>query len=72
MHGGRRHRRTDDHELRDGRRFVIADGVERWKDADAEAVAAAMAGMDGDTMTVALFGREEGRYKVPPPGCVMQ
>ena len=27
-----------------GRRFVIADGVERWKDADVEAVAAAMAG----------------------------
>jgi DNA polymerase-3 subunit delta len=49
-----------------GRRFVIADGVERWKDADAEAVAAAIAGMDGETLTVALFGREEGRYKVPP------
>jgi DNA polymerase-3 subunit delta len=48
-----------------GRRFVIADGVERWKDADAEAVAAAMAGMDGETLTLALFGREESRYKVP-------
>ena len=30
-----------------GRRFVIADGVERWKDADVEPVAAAMAGLDG-------------------------
>jgi len=48
-----------------GRRFVIADGVERWKDADVEPVAAAMAGMDGETLTVALFGREEGRAKVP-------
>src|SRR5215212_4629837 len=48
-----------------GRRFVIADGVERWKDADAEAVAAAMAGMDGETLTLALFGRDEGRAKVP-------
>ena len=48
-----------------GRRFVIADGVERWKDADVEAVAAAMAGMDGETLTLALFGREEGRNKVP-------
>lgn len=48
-----------------GRRFVIADGVERWKDADVEAVAAAMAGMDGETLTLALFGREESRYKVP-------
>src|SRR5215210_474618 len=48
-----------------GRRFVIADGVERWNDADAEAVAAAMAGMDEETLTLALFGREEGRAKVP-------
>ncbi len=48
-----------------GRRFVIADGVERWKDADVEAVAAAMAGMDAEALTLALFGREEGRYKVP-------
>jgi DNA polymerase-3 subunit delta len=48
-----------------GRRFVIADGVERWKDADVEAVAAAMAGMDGETLTLAMFGREEGRAKVP-------
>ena len=49
-----------------GRRFVIADGVERWKDADAEAVAAALDGVDPDTLTVAFFAREEGRYKVPP------
>jgi DNA polymerase-3 subunit delta len=47
-----------------GRRFVIADGVERWKDADVEQVAAAMKGMDGETLTIALFGREEGRNKV--------
>ena len=47
-----------------GRRFVIVDGVERWKDADVELVAAAMEGMDGETLTLALFGREESRYKV--------
>jgi DNA polymerase-3 subunit delta len=47
-----------------GRRFVIADGVERWKDKDVEQVAAAMKGMDGETLTIALFGREEGRNKV--------
>ena len=41
-----------------GRRFVIADGVERWKDADADAVAAALAQVDGETLTVAFFGRE--------------
>ena len=48
-----------------GRRFVIADGVERWKDADAEQVAAALAGVDPESLTVAFFAREEGRYKVP-------
>src|SRR5688500_5550225 len=48
-----------------GRRFVIADGVERWKDGDVERVAAAMRGMDPEALTVAFFGREEGRFKVP-------
>ena len=48
-----------------GRRFVIADGVERWKDADAEQVAAALAGVDHEALTVAFFAREEGRYQVP-------
>ena len=48
-----------------GRRFVIADGVERWKDADADAVAAALKGVDGEILTIAFFGREEGRAKVP-------
>jgi DNA polymerase III subunit delta len=48
-----------------GRRFVIADGVERWKDADVAPVAAALAGIDPDSLTVTFFGREEGRAKVP-------
>jgi DNA polymerase-3 subunit delta len=48
-----------------GRRFVIADGVERWKDGDVEAVTAAMADLDATDTTVAFFAREEGRYKVP-------
>jgi DNA polymerase-3 subunit delta len=48
-----------------GRRFVIADGVERWKDADVAVVAEAMKNVDDDTLTVAFFGREEGRFKVP-------
>lgn len=47
-----------------GRRFVIADGVERWKDADVEQVVAAMAGIEDADVTVAFFAREEGRYKV--------
>ena len=48
-----------------GRRFVIADGVERWKDADAETAAAALKDLDPESLTVAFFAREEGRYKVP-------
>jgi DNA polymerase-3 subunit delta len=48
-----------------GRRFVIADGVERWKDADAAAVASVMDGLAEADITVAFFAREEGRYKVP-------
>ena len=48
-----------------GRRFVIADGVERWKDADVARVAAAMEGMDPEALTVAFFAREEGRAKAP-------
>ena len=50
-----------------GRRFVIADGVERWKDADVTVVAEAMRALDGESLTVAFFGREEGRHKVPAP-----
>jgi DNA polymerase-3 subunit delta len=48
-----------------GRRFVIADGVERWKDADVAEVATAMEGMDPETLTVAFFAREDGRVKAP-------
>ncbi len=48
-----------------GRRFVIADGVERWKEADVATVAAAMAGMDTDALTVAFFAREDSRVKAP-------
>jgi DNA polymerase-3 subunit delta len=48
-----------------GRRFVIADGVERWKDADIPQVVAALEGMDADTLTVAFFAREDGRVKAP-------
>jgi DNA polymerase-3 subunit delta len=48
-----------------GRRFVIADGVERWKEGDVEPVAQALAAADPETLTVAFFAREEGRYKAP-------
>jgi DNA polymerase III subunit delta len=48
-----------------GRRFVIADGVERWKDSEVEQVVAALAGINPETLTVAFFAREEGRLKAP-------
>src|SRR3954468_1011229 len=48
-----------------GRRFLIVDGAERWKDADVQAVLApALSGITPET-TVAFFAREEGRTKVP-------
>ena len=48
-----------------GRRFVIADGVERWKEADVEPVARALREVDPETLTVTFFAREEGRTKTP-------
>jgi DNA polymerase III subunit delta len=49
-----------------GRRFLIVDGAERWKDAEIEAqLAPCLAAMAPDT-TVAFFAREEGRTKVSP------
>jgi DNA polymerase-3 subunit delta len=48
-----------------GRRFVIADGVERWKESEVEPVAQALKGADPESLTVAFFAREEGRYKAP-------
>jgi DNA polymerase-3 subunit delta len=49
-----------------GRRFVIVDGVERWKDAEVqEILAPVLAAMPPET-TVAFFGREDGRVKTPP------
>jgi DNA polymerase-3 subunit delta len=47
-----------------GRRFLIVDGVERWKAADVKLIAPALASLPPET-TVVFFGREEGRTKVP-------
>jgi len=48
-----------------GRRFIIVDGVERWKDADVKAhLLGVLAAPDPDT-TVAFFAREDGRFKTP-------
>jgi DNA polymerase III subunit delta len=48
-----------------GRRVIIVDGVERWKQAEVESkLAPAMAHMPPET-TLALFAREEARAKAP-------
>ena len=45
-----------------GRRFIIVDGVERWKEKELPPVLEAIAHIAPDT-TIALFAREEGRAK---------
>ena len=48
-----------------GRRVIVVDGVERWKQAEVEQhLVPALKEMPPDT-TVALFAREEGRAKAP-------
>jgi DNA polymerase III subunit delta len=48
-----------------GRRFLIVDGAERWKQSEIEAtLAPALAAIPPET-TIAFFAREEGRAKVP-------
>jgi DNA polymerase-3 subunit delta len=47
-----------------GRRFVIVDGVESWKDGDLAALEAALASPEPET-TVAFFAREDQRAKAP-------
>lgn len=47
-----------------GRRFLIVDGVERWRERDLDALEATLAAMPPET-TVSFFAREEGRLKAP-------
>lgn len=48
-----------------GRRVIVVDGVERWREADVDKhLAPVMAALPPDT-TVALFAREEARAKAP-------
>jgi DNA polymerase-3 subunit delta len=49
-----------------GRRVIIVDGVERWRQADVESeLLGAMSAMPPAT-TLALFAREDARTKAPP------
>src|SRR5688572_22223350 len=48
-----------------GRRFVVVDGVERWKEADVKQhLVPALQHLDPET-TVAFFAREDGRARTP-------
>jgi DNA polymerase-3 subunit delta len=48
-----------------GRRFLIVDGVERWRDAEVSAhLGGVLSDMPEET-TVAFFAREDGRAKAP-------
>jgi DNA polymerase-3 subunit delta len=49
-----------------GRRFLVVDGAERWKEGDVkDHVLPALQAIAPDT-TIAFFGRDEGRFKVSP------
>jgi DNA polymerase-3 subunit delta len=47
-----------------GRRFIVVDGVERWRDKDLEPLEAALRNPPPET-TVAFFAREDSRSKAP-------
>ncbi len=47
-----------------GRRFILVDGVERWKDKELDPLENAMSALPPDT-TIAFFAREDTRLKAP-------
>jgi DNA polymerase-3 subunit delta len=50
-----------------GRRFVVVDGAERYKEAEVREHLVGILGALPPETTVAFFGREEGRFKVVQP-----
>ncbi len=46
------------------RRFIIVDGVERWKDKELDTLVASLGAMPPET-TISFFAREESRNKAP-------
>lgn len=47
-----------------GRRFIIVDGAERWKDKELDTLVASLQNMPPET-TIAFFAREESRKEAP-------
>jgi DNA polymerase-3 subunit delta len=50
-----------------GRRFIIVDGTERWKDKELEPLTAAVAAIAPET-TITFFAREDNQRMKAPPG----
>lgn len=48
-----------------GRRFIVVDGAERWKDGQLDQLESAMTPVPPET-TIAFFAREDGKLKAPP------
>jgi DNA polymerase III subunit delta len=48
-----------------GRRVIVVDGVERWRESDVEKLLVPAIGAIAPETTLALFAREEGRAKAP-------
>ncbi|MGI8902074.1 MAG: DNA polymerase III subunit delta [Solirubrobacteraceae bacterium] len=48
-----------------GRRFILVDGVERWRDKQLDGLLRALAAIPPET-TIAFFAQEDGRAKAPP------
>jgi DNA polymerase-3 subunit delta len=47
-----------------GRRFIVVEGVERWRDGDLDELEGALGAMPPDT-TIAFFAREDARAQAP-------
>jgi DNA polymerase-3 subunit delta len=47
-----------------GRRFIVVDGAERWKDSELELLEAALSSIPPDT-TVVFFAREDSKQRAP-------
>ena len=52
-----------------GRRFIIVDGVERWKDKDLDALERRCRAPIAPETTVAFFAREDSRTTAPRTAC---
>jgi DNA polymerase III subunit delta len=59
-----------------GRRWILVEGVERWKDKEVQLVAEALHGLPADTIVVLIatgaIKREKGKEKPPAPAALVK